>query len=102
VVVFLSVKRHTGWAFLTSGLVVICVIVTAAGSMFPFIMPSSTSPTSSLTVWDSSASHYTLQLLFFATALMMPIVMAYTAWVYRVLRGKITVEDIQNNRNVLY
>lgn len=101
-VVFLSAKRHTGWAFLTSGLVVICVIVTAAGSMFPFIMPSSTSPTSSLTVWDSSASHYTLQLLFFATALMMPIVMAYTAWVYRVLRGKITVEDIQNNRNVLY
>ena len=85
-----------------SGLVVICVIVTAAGSMFPFIMPSSTSPTSSLTVWDSSASHYTLQFLFFATVLMMPIVMAYTAWVYRVLRGKVTVEDIQKNRNVLY
>jgi len=70
--------------------------------MFPFIMPSSTSPTSSLTVWDSSASHYTLQFLFFATVLMMPIVMAYTAWVYRVLRGKVTVEDIQKNRNVLY
>jgi cytochrome bd ubiquinol oxidase subunit II len=33
---------------------------------------------------------------------MMPIVMAYTAWVYRVLRGKVTVEDIQKNQNVLY
>ncbi|NOS74496.1 MAG: cytochrome d ubiquinol oxidase subunit II, partial [Methyloglobulus sp.] len=89
-VVFLSVKRYTGLAFLVSSVVVICAIVTAAGSMFPFIMPSSTSPSSSLTVWDASASRYTLQLLFFATVLMMPIVMAYTAWVYRVLRGKVT------------
>jgi len=101
-IVFLSAKRYTGLAFLTSSLVVVCVIVTAAGSMFPFIMPSSISPTSSLTVWDSSASRYTLQLLFFATVLMMPIVMAYTAWVYRVMRGKVTVEDIQKNKNVLY
>jgi cytochrome bd ubiquinol oxidase subunit II len=101
-VVFLSVKRYTGLAFLTSSVVVISTIVTAAGSMFPFIMPSSTSPSSSLTVWDASASRYTLQLLFFATALMMPIVMAYTAWVYRILRGKVTVEDIQKNQHVLY
>lgn len=70
--------------------------------MFPFILPSSTSPTSSLTVWDASASSYTLQFLFFVTVLMMPIVMVYTAWVYRVLRGKVTVEGIQKNRNVLY
>jgi cytochrome bd ubiquinol oxidase subunit II len=101
-VVFLSAKRYTGWAFLTSCFVVVCVIVTAAGSMFPFLMPSSISPTSSLTVWDASASHYTLNILFFATVLMMPIVMAYTTWVYRVMRGKVTVEDIQNNKNVLY
>lgn len=101
-VVFLSVKRYTGLAFFASSVVVICAIVTAAGSMFPFIMPSSTSPSSSLTVWDASASRYTLQLLFFATVLMMPIVMAYTAWVYRVLRGKVTVEDIQKNQHVLY
>jgi cytochrome d ubiquinol oxidase subunit II len=101
-VVFLSARRYTELAFLTSGLVVICVIVTAAGSMFPFIMPSSTFPASSLTVWDSSASRYTLQFLFFATVLMMPLVMAYTAWVYRVLRGKVTGEDIQKNQNVLY
>ncbi|SJM90955.1 hypothetical protein CRENPOLYSF2_1970001 [Crenothrix polyspora] len=70
--------------------------------MFPFLMPSSISPTSSLTVWDASASHYTLNILFFATVLMMPVVMAYTTWVYRVMRGKVTVEDIQKNNNVLY
>ena len=101
-VMFFSIKRYTGRAFLTSSIVVICVIVTAAGSMFPFIIPSSISPTSSLTVWDSSASHYALNFLFFVTALMMPIIIAYTTWVYRVLRGKVTVEDIKKNQNVLY
>ncbi|HIL77364.1 MAG TPA: cytochrome d ubiquinol oxidase subunit II [Methylococcales bacterium] len=101
-VVWLSAKHYQGLSFLTSSLVVICVILTAAGSMFPFLAPSSTFPTSSLTIWDSSASHYALQLLFVATVILMPIVMAYTTWVYRVLRGKITVADIKKNNNILY
>jgi len=70
--------------------------------MFPFIVPSSVDPSSSLTVWDAGASRYTLLLLSFATVLLMPIVMAYTAWVYRVLRGKVTVEDIRKNQHGLY
>ncbi|NOT84484.1 MAG: cytochrome d ubiquinol oxidase subunit II [Methylococcaceae bacterium] len=101
-VVFLSAKRHTGLAFISSSLVVVCVILTAAGSMFPFMIPSSSSPVSSLTVWDASASLYTMKLLFFATVLLMPIVMAYTVWVYRILRGKVTLADIEKNQHVLY
>jgi cytochrome d ubiquinol oxidase subunit II len=100
--VFCSIKRYVGTAFVISCLVVVSTIITAGGSMFPFILPSSIHPASSLTVWDASASRYTLQLLFFATVLFMPIVMAYTTWVYRVMRGKVTVEDIQKNQHVLY
>ena len=70
--------------------------------MFPFIMPSIISPSSSLTLWDASASYYALHLLLFVTVFMMPVVIGYTIWVYRVMRGKVTVEDIENNRNVLY
>jgi cytochrome d ubiquinol oxidase subunit II len=101
-VVLLSAKRYLGSAFLMSSLVVISVIVTAGGSMYPFIIPSSIAPASSLTVWDASASRYTLQLLFVATVLLMPIVMAYTIWVYRVMRGKVTVADIQTNQHIMY
>jgi cytochrome bd ubiquinol oxidase subunit II len=101
-VVFSSIKRYVGTAFVISCVVVVSTIITAGGSMFPFILPSSIHPASSLTVWDASASRYTLQLLFFATVLFMPIVMAYTAWVYRVMRGKVTVEDIQNNQHIMY
>jgi cytochrome d ubiquinol oxidase subunit II len=101
-VLYLSAKRYTGLAFLTSSLVVICTILTAAGSMFPFIMPSIIAPSNSLTLWDASASYYALHLLLFVTVFMMPVVIGYTIWVYRVMRGKVTVEDIENNRNVLY
>jgi cytochrome d ubiquinol oxidase subunit II len=97
-----SAGRLHGTAFIVSSLIVIAAIVTAGGSMFPFMMPSSTHPSSSLTVWDASASHYTLQLLFAATVALMPIVLAYTIWVYRVLRGKVTVEQIRGNEHTLY
>jgi cytochrome d ubiquinol oxidase subunit II len=94
-------SRH-GAAFAVSSLMTIGAIVTAGGSMFPFIMPSSTHPYSSLTVWDASSSQYTLQLLLAATVALMPIVLVYTIWVYRVLRGKVTVEHIRGNEHTLY
>jgi cytochrome d ubiquinol oxidase subunit II len=101
-VVKCSAGRRHGAAFLASSLMVIGAVVTAGGSMFPFIMPSSTHPHSSLTVWDASSSRYTLQLLLAATAVLMPVVLAYTIWVYRVLRGKVTVEHIRGNEHTLY
>jgi cytochrome d ubiquinol oxidase subunit II len=100
--IFCSLKHYVGTVFIISSLVVVSALMTAGGSMFPFILPSSIHPASSLTVWDASASRYTLHLLFFATVVFMPIVMAYTTWVYRVMRGKVTVEDIQNNQHIMY
>jgi cytochrome d ubiquinol oxidase subunit II len=101
VVKFSAAHRH-GMAFLVSSVMTMGAVVTAGGSMFPFIMPSSTHPASSLTVWDASSSHYTLQLLFAATVVLMPVVLAYTIWVYRVLRGKVTIEQIRGNEHTLY
>lgn len=101
-ILWLNKKGVGGLVFVCSSLVVIASLLTAGGSMFPFLIPSSISPNSSLTVWDASASRYTLQLLFFAAVLLMPIVMAYTAWVYRVMRGKVTLADIENNQHVMY
>jgi cytochrome d ubiquinol oxidase subunit II len=62
--------------------------------MFPFILPSSLAPDASLTVWDASSSHQTLFVMLVATVFFMPIILAYTAWVYRVLWGKVTEADV--------
>lgn len=89
-------------AFVASSLSLLGVIGTAGAAMFPFIMPSSTHPGSSLTVWDSVSSHLTLQLMFFATLIFMPLIIFYTSWAYHVMRGKVTVADIQANSHQAY
>jgi cytochrome d ubiquinol oxidase subunit II len=89
-------------AFVASALAVSGVILTAGFSLFPFIMPSSSNPNSGLTVWDAVSSYRTLQVMFWVVVIFLPIVLAYTSWVYRVLRGKITVETIRKNPHTSY
>jgi len=83
-------------AFVLSSMSVIAIIATVGVSMFPFIFPSSTHPSQSLMVWDSSSSQLTLFIMLVATGIFFPMIIAYTAWVYRVLRGKITASTINN------
>ncbi len=88
--------RRAGAAFATSCLVQAGTILTAGFSLFPFMMPSSTHPNQSLTVWDASSSAKTLLLMLGAVAVFLPIVLAYTVWVFRVLKGKITLEALRD------
>lgn len=71
-------------------------------TMFPFILPSTVDPNSSLTVWDASSSHQTLFIMLVVTAIFMPLILAYTAWVYKVLWGKVTEADVTENADTLY
>jgi cytochrome d ubiquinol oxidase subunit II len=89
-------RRRFFLGFLASGLAIAGVISTAGLSLFPFMLPSSSDPNASLTVWDASSSHLTLGIMLGATVIFLPIVLAYTAWVYTVLRGRVTTADIQD------
>lgn len=75
------------------------IIATAGLSLFPFLLPSSLDPNASLTVWDASSSHLTLWTMLLATCLFLPIIIAYTAWVYRVMRGPVTADSLERNPN---
>jgi cytochrome d ubiquinol oxidase subunit II len=86
-----------GFALLSSGVTQAATIFTAAIALFPFLMPSSTNPNDSLTIWDASSSAKTLFIMLIAVIVFLPIVLAYTAWVYRVLRGRITLETIRRH-----
>ena len=89
-------------AFLFSSIAIAGIILTAGFSMFPFIMPSSTDPVSSLTLWDAVSSKKTLGIMFIVTIIFLPLIMMYTSWVYRVLRGKVTVQSIKDNTHTAY
>lgn len=88
--------RFARLAFVISSASVMAIIATVGVSMFPFIFPSSTHPSQSLMVWDSSSSQLTLFIMLVATVIFFPMILAYTAWAYRVLRGKVTASTIEN------
>lgn len=89
-------------AFVFSALSIVGIIGTFGVSLFPFIMPSSSDLRSSLTVWDATSSHLTLIVMFFGTIILLPIVVAYTSWAFRVMRGKVTAEYVRENNHSAY
>ncbi|WP_413207430.1 cytochrome d ubiquinol oxidase subunit II [Rhodospirillum sp. A1_3_36] len=100
--VLLSRLNRPGLGFVTSGLGMAGIVGTAGLSMFPFIMPSSIDPRSSLTIWDAPSSHLTLTVMFWAVVIFLPIVLSYTVWCYTRMWGKVTVEDIQARSHSAY
>jgi cytochrome d ubiquinol oxidase subunit II len=88
---------RAGLAFASSGCALASTILTAGIALFPFLMPSSTHPDQGLTVWDASSSARTLAIMLVMVLVFLPIVLAYTAWVFTVLRGRITLESVRQH-----
>ncbi|MCO8146267.1 cytochrome d ubiquinol oxidase subunit II [Rhodovulum tesquicola] len=94
--------RKEGLTMLASKLSITGIIASVGLTMFPFILPSSIDPNSSLTVWDSSSSHLTLFVMLVSAVIFMPLILVYTAWVYKVLWGKVTARDVMDNSDSVY
>ncbi|MFV8422414.1 cytochrome d ubiquinol oxidase subunit II [Vibrio parahaemolyticus] len=94
--------EKNGLAFLFSSLTSTGIILTAGFSMFPFVMPSDLEPNHSLTMWDSTSSELTLQIMTGIAAIFVPIILMYTSWAYYKMFGRLDNEFIENNKNSLY
>ncbi|MDO4251181.1 MAG: cytochrome d ubiquinol oxidase subunit II [Moraxella sp.] len=101
VVILLKIKR-TLLAFIFSSLSILGVIMTAGVALFPFLLPSSSHPNMSLTTYDSVSSHLTLMVMLYVTVFLLPIIVSYTAWAYKVMSGKVTDAYIKENQKTLY
>ena len=101
--VFVTLRSRRELAPLLFGKLSIFGIISSVGvSMFPFILPSSIDPRASLTVWDSSSSHMTLFIMLVVTLIFLPLIVAYTSWVYKVLWGKVDKDMIEDDSNHAY
>jgi cytochrome d ubiquinol oxidase subunit II len=98
----LSRMDRPGLGLVTSSLAQTGVILTAGASMFPFVMPSSTNPGSSLTLWDASSSHLTLTVMFWAAVIFVPIILGYTTWTYYKMWRRVTVAEIKEQQHLAY
>jgi len=98
----LSHFKHDVKAFIASSLSVLGIIATVGLTCFPFILPSSLNPNSSLTLWDASSSYHTLVVMFIAALIFVPLIISYTSYVFMVLRGKVNEKTIDKDSNFLY
>lgn len=94
--------RLEGWTFIASNLGVVTIIATVGLAMFPILLPSSSNPGHSLAVFDASSSRATLRNMLIATVIFMPLILAYTAWVYRVLWGKVGEKSVEKAGSSAY
>lgn len=76
------------------------IILEAGCASFPFLCPLL--PDQALTVWHASSSAKTLMIMPGAVIIFLPILLAYTIWVFRVLKGHITLEDMAKHEVRIY
>jgi cytochrome d ubiquinol oxidase subunit II len=94
----LGIRYRREVAALTgSSLSAVGIIATVGLSMFPYILPSTVDAHSSLTVWNASSTAPTLFIMLIATAIFLPLILLYTAWVYRVMWGRVTSAEVATN-----
>ena len=99
----LGMKLRREWlGLLSSGLGIAGIVLSVGVSMFPFILPSSVNPQFSLMVWDASSSHLTLFIMLVSTIIFLPIILAYTSWVFHIMRGKVQADDIASGKSHAY
>ncbi len=86
-------QRRDGWAFVTSGLAIVLTCGTVALGLYPRVMVSSLSDEWSLTIYNTSSSPYTLQVISIIALIFVPIVLLYQGWSYWVFRKRVGRED---------
>lgn len=90
-----ALLRKRALAFVVSCVALACIILTAGIALFPFLLPSATDPDHGLTVWDASSSQRTLGIMLFATVVFLPLILAYSTWAFRIMRGKVTRAHVE-------
>jgi cytochrome bd ubiquinol oxidase subunit II len=92
-VVPLNRRRREGLAFAATSTTIAGAVIVLFGGLFPYVLPATNDPANSLTVANASSSAHTLTVMLVALCILLPIVLAYTFWTYRVFRHRLTDDD---------
>jgi cytochrome bd ubiquinol oxidase subunit II len=85
---YLAIERREHWMpFLLTLALFILSYAGLAISLFPYVIPPE------ITIWDAASPRSSQLFLLVGTAVLLPIILTYTAYNYWVFRGKITVDS---------
>lgn len=100
--------NHIRWrvfCFWCSAVAVGGIIATAGVTLFPFLMPSSTFPSQSLTVWNATSSQYALDIMLYVGVALLLVILCYKIFAFHTLwsqKKTITADDIEKNDHSYY
>ncbi len=83
-------KGKEGWTFICGALVIVLATVMVFSGLFPRLMISTLDPDFSLTIYNASASAYTLKVLSIVAAIFVPVVLVYQGWTYWIFRKRLS------------
>lgn len=90
-------RSHVAWWL--GALAWLGVLGTAGAALFPFLLPSSSTPDQSLTIWNSSSSELTLTWMLGFALVFVPLIVWYTSWAFYVMRGKVKADHIAHDEH---
>lgn len=79
-------------AFISSCLNLICLLALYAIGTYPNVIRAINDPALSLTIYNSSSSSKTLEILFLIAFIGVPLVISYTIAIYYIFRGKVKID----------
>ncbi len=82
-------KEAMGKAFISVAVGIALTTVALFVGLFPRVLVSSLDPAYSLTIYNASASQYTLKTMTIVAAILVPIVLVYQGWTYWTFRQRI-------------
>jgi cytochrome d ubiquinol oxidase subunit II len=85
-------KQSDRSAFLASCVYIIGMLAGAAFALYPVVLPASTDPARSLTIYNTAAGHHGLRVGLIWWIAGMILALAYFVYVYRMFRGKVRLE----------
>lgn len=89
----LSGSGKDGWAFVASAAAVFCTVALVGVCLFPRLTPSSLDLTHSLTIYNASSTPRTLKVMLIIALGGMPLVIGYSAVIYRVFKGPVVITE---------
>ena len=93
---FYFARNGKAWGtFLSSTLAIVGILFSVAIALFPFTVPSIYGLEHSMTAWNTAASENTLKVMTIAALVAVPIILAYTAYIYKVFLFKLSPEQLK-------
>lgn len=91
---FANLKMRDGIAFSLLVLTIVSAVGALFAALYPNVFPSITDPAFSLTVDNARSSDYTLGVMTWVAAIMLPLVLLYQGWTYWIFKKRVSRKSI--------